>query len=297
MIRGRRVVSNVVSDRAAVLFAARRLGRAGLTAALAFAVGWAGPAHAAPPGAEDIVRVELISETESVAAGETIHLGASFSIAPEWHIYWKNSGDTGMPISLDLTAPPGFEVGEPQWPTPRRYEHTGLLDYVYEKRVTLIIPVRVPADLSPGDEVRFQLAAQWLMCKSVCLPGDGESSLTLRVRAAGTDAERSEDASLIQASRRRLPQPWRPGDGSGLRAAWRDGALAIEAPGASRLTFFPLTPDAAQPVNIMEAGDVRGAATLIRYDDRVADAPRVSGVVEIARDGRTRRYLIEVERS
>jgi len=265
--------------------------------ALALLAGQSAPsAHGAPPDLDEIVTFDLVSEVGEVAPGRTIHLGAAFEIEPEWHLYWKNSGDTGMPITLRVDAPPGFTVGEPLWPTPKRYEHTGLLDYIYEDRVTLIVPVTAAPGLDMGRPIEFRAQAQWLMCKSVCLPGDGEATLSLPVAARGSALETTSHAPLFAASRERIPTSWRPGDDSDVQVRWRDGGLAIDAPDAASMTFFPLAPDDAPPVDAIQDGHVQGSSMLVRYDERIEDAERVSGVLEVlTQDGRVIQRLIELD--
>ena len=39
-------------------------------------------------------------------------------MAPGWHTYWKYSGDAGFPLEMKWNLPPGWKVGEIQWPIP-----------------------------------------------------------------------------------------------------------------------------------------------------------------------------------
>ena len=58
------------------------------------------------------VRAELIVHApDGVAPGKTAWLGLQLAHAPEWHTYWKNSGDSGQPTELQWTLPPGVSAG------------------------------------------------------------------------------------------------------------------------------------------------------------------------------------------
>ena len=83
----------------------------------------------AAPGrkAEDLVRVRMLADTDIIAAGQTFHVAVVFDIAPHWHIYWKNPGDSGAATELTWRAP-GNEIGPVQWPAPQVFrEAEGLL--------------------------------------------------------------------------------------------------------------------------------------------------------------------------
>ncbi|MEL7113247.1 MAG: hypothetical protein AAGK93_09960, partial [Pseudomonadota bacterium] len=49
-------------------------------------------------------RVELVSERALAVPGETLWFGLSFEIDPNWHIYWINPGDAGIPPEITWRA-------------------------------------------------------------------------------------------------------------------------------------------------------------------------------------------------
>ena len=64
----------------------------------------AASAASAAPGAvvtTERVRAELLAHApEGVAPGKPVWLGLQLRHQPEWHIYWKNPGDSGLPTQL-----------------------------------------------------------------------------------------------------------------------------------------------------------------------------------------------------
>ena len=68
------------------------------------------------------VRAELLAHApDGAAAGSTVWVGLQLAHQPEWHTYWKNSGDSGLPTQLAWTLPKGVSAGEIAWPVPRKY--------------------------------------------------------------------------------------------------------------------------------------------------------------------------------
>ena len=54
------------------------------------------------------VRAELMAHApDGVAPGAPVWVGLQLAHQPEWHTYWKNAGDSGLPTTLSWTLPPG----------------------------------------------------------------------------------------------------------------------------------------------------------------------------------------------
>ena len=56
------------------------------------------------------VRAELITSVDSVRAGEPFIAGVLLTIEPEWHVYWKYSGDAGLPTEITWKLPEGWSA-------------------------------------------------------------------------------------------------------------------------------------------------------------------------------------------
>jgi thiol:disulfide interchange protein DsbD len=146
------------------------------------------------------VRVSLVSGT-GLQPGSTQELGVHFQLDPGWHIYWINPGDSGEPPRIAWHLPPGFEVVQVEFPTPKRLESHSLTDYGYQDDVVLLANLSVPKTFEAKSA---DLAAdiRWLVCREVCIPGRGSVSVRLAARQSeGTDS------NLIREAKQKLPQP------------------------------------------------------------------------------------------
>lgn len=202
----------------------------------------------------DHTRVQLVVSAERVSSGGSFWIGLRYQMDPDWHIYWKNYGDTGMPTEVEWTLPEGFEVGEVRWPVPERYDYEGIISYVYHDEVVLYAPVSVPADWEPeAGSVTMGAHTEFLMCSVPCLPGSGSFEVEVPV---GPDTVESEAGTARLDSMRRF-WPVSPVDVE--LAAYRTGEgarLVVTAPDPIEelpvLYFFSsdawVQPDAEQRV-------------------------------------------------
>ena len=220
------------------------------------------------------VNATAVADVRTIAAGEPFHVGVLYELDPHWHIYWRNPGDSGLPTTVQIDAPDGFEVGPVQWPRPKVFMQPGdIIGYGYEKRVLLFVRVTPPKDLAAGERVRIDVSSRWLVCRELCLPGQKDMSVTLDV---ATDAKPASD-SLFAEWRKRLPM-------SVDAATGEDGPLTgqpevtVESDGEGRAAFRVVMPwrqkpeevrwlPGADPAIAIEEVEVetRGRTTTVRF--------------------------------
>jgi thiol:disulfide interchange protein DsbD len=174
-----------------------------VTAALFF---WR-PAPVAARGADYVhAQVELVSERANLEPGKPLWLGVRINSEPGWHIYWKNPGDSGMAPKIRWKLPPGFEVGEIQWPAPERIAIAPLVDFGYSGDTLLLTKLKVPDDLKAGQTVHLEAQIRYLICKNLCIPGKATASLDL-VAHASPFLDKTPWAKRFAQARAQLPRP------------------------------------------------------------------------------------------
>lgn len=121
-------------------------------------------------------RVQLITPwavaPRPAASGSELRLGLHFTLAPGWHVYWKNSGDAGFSPAVSFAKTPGLSGAELLWPAPQRFElRGGLVAFGYETEV--VYPVRATLTNAPGaggDRVHLSADLDYLVCEVDCVP-------------------------------------------------------------------------------------------------------------------------------
>ena len=233
------------------------------------------------PDGSKLATLTLLAERTAAPPGAEVTLALRFEITPDWHMYWSNPGDSGTPMLFEFDAPEHVELGDVRFPAPRRYEPAGgLTDFIYEDEAILLVPARISDDAPIGAALEIGVKAEWLICKDICIPGEGTSRATIRVASAESAPS---DGSVFRRARGAMPRP----ESARVESAWRDGALRIRVPGATALEFFPaLAPYPQMPSDIGEDGVAEGDTLVVRYRAGAASADAVAGVLSVRRAGR-----------
>jgi thiol:disulfide interchange protein len=153
---------------------------------------------------KQLVKAELLADTNAIVAGKPFTVGLLLRMAPRWHTYWKFSGDAGLPTELKWKLPPGWKIGEIQWPIPLKTIDPGDIEtYGYEDEVLLLQEITPPQKLDVST-VKISAEASWLVCEKICIPGSATLQLDLPISTTAQQA----NGELFERYRRLLPQNW-----------------------------------------------------------------------------------------
>ena len=264
----------------------------GLTAVLA------APAVAEPADMPHPVIARLVAETTTVAPGKTLWVDLHLDIAPGWHTYWRNPGDSGLPTEIAWTLPPGLTAGDIVWPVPERFVVGGLGNYGYRNNADLLVPIAVSDRVKPGETAHLDAAASWLVCSEICIPGEAKlaADLPVSTNPALTDPAVAE---LFATARSHLPQP---ANFATDFAASHDG-LRLRLPGAAlaglaqpSVEFFPFDAnvlDAAAEPKLQRSGNAF-ELVMNRANTPAATVPKALDGVLVLRDANGREQALSL---
>jgi thiol:disulfide interchange protein DsbD len=245
-------------------------------------------------------QAKLVLDAAAARPGDTVMAGIYLRMDPHWHTYWRNSGDSGKPTTIDWELPPGITAGPIQWPVPTKLPPDDLTTYVYENEVMLVVPLKLAPDLKPGT-YNLKAAVSWLECEQMCIPGNANLTATL---TAGDEAKSSPDAEFIGTWRKKLPQS---ADGLAAHAWWEKPAKAKSRPvivewtasgGAKEGDFFP---DEGKGFNVegpterlpADPGKIRLRKVIKKYEGN--DWPKeISGLLVQKSAGEQRGYEVRL---
>jgi thiol:disulfide interchange protein/DsbC/DsbD-like thiol-disulfide interchange protein len=202
---------------------------------------WAPQSLAQVYQGKELVKAELLADTNAIVPGKPFTIGLLLRMAPGWHTYWAFSGDAGLPTELKWKLPSGWKVGEIQWPIPLKTIDPGDIEtYGYENEVLLMQEITPPQKLD-NSPVKLSAEANWLVCEKICIPGSATLQLELPISTTSQPA----NSELFARYRRLLPQNWP--ESNVATANWsragRDLRLKITSETLANyrtLDFFPL---------------------------------------------------------
>jgi thiol:disulfide interchange protein DsbD len=267
-------------------------------------------------GDEPRVEARLLVDAARVQPGAPFRAGVLFSIDRGWHIYWRNSGQSGLPTELDWRVE-GARIGPIQWPAPRIFREADGFITTYGYAEEVLLANEITLDGSAGEERELAVVADFLACEVQCIPGRIELRRALALgepQSAPPDTARvfarwgqripvSPEALGVQLDATYSQSAIRPGDE--FRAAVAvvscSDAAADCAPwelaGRAEDAFVP---DAPASIELEVTGSrahpsaAHGVLLLLRgraSPDAVEGAQRLRGVLAIERRSSGVRYV------
>lgn len=194
-----------------------------------------------------VTATALAYAPEGVAPGKPVWIGLQIEHRPQWHTYWKNSGDSGQPTDIRLSLPTGVQAGDIHWPAPQKIWIGSLANYGYENTVLLPVPLEVTSAYKPDAltrELEVTFKAVWLVCKQECIPEEGEFAVRMALKGST-----SADKAAFDAAFARAPQTLASAASVTIEAATGQPRIDIAVPGlparlqGKALDVFPETPD------------------------------------------------------
>ena len=117
------------------------------------------------------VKARLLVAHPAPNSGAPRQVGVLFDLAPGWHLYWRNPGETGIAPQLNLRSD-GLAFGEVAWPSPQVFEEAdGLFTtYGYEDQVLLSAEILAADSAASGSSGLLRAEPSVLVCRTECVP-------------------------------------------------------------------------------------------------------------------------------
>jgi DsbC/DsbD-like thiol-disulfide interchange protein len=237
------------------------------------------PAAAAPVevAKADLVKADLLADVKAVAPGATFTVGVRLTVAPKWHVYWQNPGETGDATKVSLSGPAGVTFGAVQWPLPQRLDAGFGVSYAYENEVLLLVPVTVTVakDAKLAGPLTLTADVSWQCCHDTCVDGSAKPKITLPTAAE----VQPDNRELFDVWRQKLPVARDQAPAlAGVEQATVDGKPTLnvrwaEAP--KKVEWFPVATRAVAVEDVAVAHE--GKATKVTYKVKVYQPDQVLG--------------------
>jgi thiol:disulfide interchange protein DsbD len=150
-------------------------------------------------------KVSLVPSTTGIMPGQPFDVAIQFELTDPWHIYWKNSGDSGLPPHVTWKVPVGFTVGELKFPVPKRRVSPGdIVTNIHSGSPILTATLTPPLDIGTG-KVTIGADIKYLVCAENCIREDAQPSFEVPSLPAGSTPEPA-NANVFKRAARAQPQ-------------------------------------------------------------------------------------------
>ena len=109
---------------------------------------------------------------------ENYYFGVKIELQKGWKTYWKNPGDAGAPISIELKDSSIENKLKVLFPFPEKFTDHGVSTIGYEGQV--IFPVRIQKN--EIDKINEKINLDYLVCKDICIPISETKNLNLNLQ-------------------------------------------------------------------------------------------------------------------
>lgn len=146
---------------------------------------------------------KIVVDSYSLEKSRSIPIGILVELEKGWHLYWRNSGDTGMPTSVEFDLPEGITVSEIQWAAPKVFEFDGLASFGYEKQVLLLTELTIPKNYQ-SNSLSVTAKLKSLICKDVCIPFN--TTVSKEIILMNNFPADNDVSTLFAQTRKNLPE-------------------------------------------------------------------------------------------
>lgn len=142
------------------------------------------PASAGSSARGQHYEATLVTQTQSAKPGSLLRIALIIRPDPNWHIYWKNPGETGYAPTLNWTLPSAWSGQQVRHPAPHLLTLAGFASNVHNGETILLQDISVAKSAGKGSSSRLKLDLDLLVCSdSSCVPDPLQLELDVPVGA------------------------------------------------------------------------------------------------------------------
>ena len=122
--------------------------------------------------------VSIIPSNGVFLIEDKYYFGIKIDLQKGWKTYWKNPGDAGAPISIQLKDSSIDNKLKILFPFPEKFTDHGVSTIGYEGQV--IFPIRIQKN--EIDKITVEINLDYLVCKDICIPISETKNLNLNLQ-------------------------------------------------------------------------------------------------------------------
>lgn len=145
----------------------------------------------------------LLRNNYTAPTDTAIELGIQIILQNDWHIYWRNPGDSGIPTNFEWELPGGIKSPKIFWPIPKAFVFDDLVSYGYDEQVLFIAELEIPKSYTKK-KIELSVKLKSLICKNICIPFD--TNFTLKIDLTRDHLADEETSAAFIKTKKYLPK-------------------------------------------------------------------------------------------
>ena len=243
---------------------------------------------------KSLAEARLVVDSFSPKKDSVISIGVLISLKDDWHIYWRNPGDSGIATDIEFNLPNGITASDIKFPVPEIFAADEIINYGYSHQVLLMSELFIPNDYQKK-EISITAKLTSLICKDLCKAFDTTVTINLDISKSYlaeiniSDLFKSNINSLPQKNHRIKTSVTSKSDSVYLRI------IGDEVNNANSVRFLPYEPGMFRnSINQNTIKKENHLELIIELDPfRVKDPTEVNGII-ILNDVHTKAYEIKI---
>lgn len=245
------------------------------------------PALSQEVSAKDPVTVSLVSSQDVVTAGSSFDVAVVLDIEKDWHSYWKNPGDAGLPTDVQWDLPEGFSITDLRWPYPKKFSDEFGVGFGYEDQVVFFATVRAPTSLQPDTPFLLRGDVRWMACKDSCIPGF--SSIETEIQAGVIPKDNLAWTEQITQFINKIPTQDKQ---IGVEAKGDGVILSFQSSSVDQAFFFP-TITGVMDLTKQQSLQQVAVGNYELFVPGISNDEPLQGVVVIESEGKTEAFQVQ----
>jgi len=152
---------------------------------------------------KSLAEARLVVDSFSPKKDSVLSFGVLISLKNDWHIYWRNPGDSGMPTDIEFSVPDGITASEIKFPVPETFTADEIVNYGYSHQVLLMSELFIPKDY-PQKEIFISAKLTSLICKELCKAFD--TTVTIKLDISKNYLAEAKVSDLFESTKNLLPK-------------------------------------------------------------------------------------------
>lgn len=152
-----------------------------------------------PWASAEQIQAKLLSAHETIGSDQTtINAALQTRLAPGWHSYWRNPGESGLPPKIHWEDSSNIKSIEMLFPGPKRFQELDLTTFGYDGDVMYPLDITLK---EAGKAATLDLTLETMVCKDICLP----VTLPLKLKIKAGEGMDSKHRTIINYAREKIP--------------------------------------------------------------------------------------------